>query len=382
MNVFNRNDIFPSWWANSVQKYLSVLAANFQLVKQDATHVMVPAGAGDLAAVVGIQGRWRWSEANVTRAHPGGSSGTYDIFAVAANNKISSTPAPGTDETVYTFELRVLKAGETPTIAPGTLDIYRKIGSCVWNGTEITRVDQLIPAVASHATRHAVGGADPLSPSDISAAGFSTGTLAARPAAGKPGWIYRATDNGIVYRDNGASWDATEWPGRLQPSASGTVPDGWLACEGQAVSRTTYALLFAAIGVFYGPGDGTNTFNLPDHRERVLVGAGGSLGGRGASGGATSVTLTAAQSGLPAHVHDLEAFAKGGEPPSTEASGGKNVVRGDTAGGGSGKGLTMTTVGSFSFGVGVGGVAGGALPASASHTNLQPYLVCAMWIKT
>ena len=53
-----------------------------------------------------------------------------------------------------------------------------------------------------------------------------------------------------------------------------TPPDGWLACDGSAVSRTTYADLFEAIGVMWGAGDGSTTFNLPDMRETIPVGTG------------------------------------------------------------------------------------------------------------
>lgn len=48
----------------------------------------------------------------------------------------------------------------------------------------------------------------------------------------------------------------------------------WLRCQAQAVSRTTYADLFAEIGVTYGPGDGSTTFNLPDGQGRALIGSG------------------------------------------------------------------------------------------------------------
>jgi microcystin-dependent protein len=48
--------------------------------------------------------------------------------------------------------------------------------------------------------------------------------------------------------------------------ARNTPPAGWLKANGAAVSRTTYAVLFAAIGTTFGPGDGTTTFNLPDLR--------------------------------------------------------------------------------------------------------------------
>lgn len=53
-----------------------------------------------------------------------------------------------------------------------------------------------------------------------------------------------------------------------------TAPTGWLLCDGSAVSRTTYADLFAVIGTTYGAGDGT-TFNLPNFSNRVPVGYSG-----------------------------------------------------------------------------------------------------------
>ncbi|BAO20617.1 putative tail collar domain-containing protein [Pseudomonas phage PPpW-3] len=90
-----------------------------------------------------------------------------------------------------------------------------------------------------------------------------------------------------------------------------------MLCYGQAVSRTTYAGLFAVIGITYGAGDGSTTFNLPDLRGRVPAGVdnmGGTAAGRlttaaggvnaavlGAVGGASTHTLTAAQ--MPGHTH-------------------------------------------------------------------------------
>lgn len=52
------------------------------------------------------------------------------------------------------------------------------------------------------------------------------------------------------------------------------APTGFLLCDGSAVSRTTYAALYAVIGTAYGVGDGATTFNLPDFRDRTLIGAG------------------------------------------------------------------------------------------------------------
>ena len=58
------------------------------------------------------------------------------------------------------------------------------------------------------------------------------------------------------------------------PYAGATSPTGWLLCNGQAVSRTSYPRLFAAIGTTYGAGDGSTTFNVPDLRECNPVGIG------------------------------------------------------------------------------------------------------------
>lgn len=107
----------------------------------------------------------------------------------------------------------------------------------------------------------------------------------------------------------------------VSPIAAGTVasfagdnaPAGWLLCDGRAVSRTTYARLFAAIDVKHGAGDGSTTFGLPDCRGRVPLGLdnlGGVSANRvtataadtvGGTGGTETVALTTAQ--MPTHTH-------------------------------------------------------------------------------
>lgn len=62
--------------------------------------------------------------------------------------------------------------------------------------------------------------------------------------------------------------------GTVLPFAGNTEPEGFLFTEGQEVLRNAYPSLFTAIGTTYGEGDGVTTFNLPDYREMVLVGAG------------------------------------------------------------------------------------------------------------
>jgi len=62
--------------------------------------------------------------------------------------------------------------------------------------------------------------------------------------------------------------------GILTPFAGTSAPDGWIICDGDAISRTTFADLFDVIGTTYGAGDGSTTFNIPDLRSRVPIGKG------------------------------------------------------------------------------------------------------------
>lgn len=66
--------------------------------------------------------------------------------------------------------------------------------------------------------------------------------------------------------------------GTVLATARSAAPTGFLLCQGQAVSRTTYAVLFAAIGTTFGGGDGVTTFNLPDLRGRTIFGPDGGVG--------------------------------------------------------------------------------------------------------
>jgi microcystin-dependent protein len=82
-----------------------------------------------------------------------------------------------------------------------------------------------------------------------------------------------------------------------------SAPTGWLLCDGAAVSRTTYANLFAVIGTTYGIGDNSTTFNVPDRRGRFGIGANVTFP-RGSVGGTLTTDGTALTVGqLPAHTH-------------------------------------------------------------------------------
>lgn len=60
--------------------------------------------------------------------------------------------------------------------------------------------------------------------------------------------------------------------GTVLPFAGSTTPNGYLLCDGSAVSRSTYANLFKVIGTTYGAGDGSSTFNLPNLVDRFVEG--------------------------------------------------------------------------------------------------------------
>ena len=109
--------------------------------------------------------------------------------------------------------------------------------------------------------------------------------------------------------------------GVVNPFAGATAPSGWLLCYGQAVSRTKYPVLFTTLSTTYGSGDGSTTFNIPDMRGRAVAGAdnmGGTDAGRlsiantlGTATGTETITLTSAQSGVPAHSHPNTASFSG-----------------------------------------------------------------------
>jgi microcystin-dependent protein len=144
-----------------------------------------------------------------------------------------------------------------------------------------------------------------------------------------------------------------------------SAPTHWLLCDGSEVSRTTYATLFAAIGITYGAGNGTTTFTLPDLRGRVIIMVDGaanritaaSTGGNNADslagqGGTETHTLVTGE--IPAHAH-AETYSDGlGTAPDTILPQSTNA----TGGGGD----TETSLSSDNQG------GGGA------HSNTQPWL--------
>jgi microcystin-dependent protein len=168
--------------------------------------------------------------------------------------------------------------------------------------------------------------------------------------------------------------------GGLLPYIGASAPNANFAlCAGQAISRTTYSVLFALVSTTFGTGDGSTTFNIPDLRGRALFGldnmggsaanritvAGGNFDGTslGATGGAQNHTLVTGE--MPSHTHTdsghTHQFTYNVE--NLGAGGSNDVKNIQTSGGG-------TTVTTQSGTASLSNTGGGA-----AHTILSPAMV-------
>lgn len=148
--------------------------------------------------------------------------------------------------------------------------------------------------------------------------------------------------------------------GEIRLFGADVSPVGWLECDGNAVSQSTYSALYAVLATTWGPDSGGN-FTLPDFRRRVPMGRGGTAVGPpsntiGQAGGEEAHLLSAAESGLPSHSHP---GALAGQIWGT--SGGAGTVQ-------AGAGLTTLYAAS-------GTDNNTATDAVSAHNNVQPSAV-------
>jgi microcystin-dependent protein len=192
-------------------------------------------------------------------------------------------------------------------------------------------------------------------------------------------------------------------PGLIMPYASNPAPTGWLLCQGQAVSRTTYSDLFAVIGTTYGLGDGSTTFNVPNLVGRTVMGydpSGGDpdFGSFGHQGGEKTHVLTAAE--IPSHLHAVGTLTNASDP--AHAHGGATSakimesVNSTTA---TGTAPRVSDIGGLTGGGGTNFNLSFPIPSQAAHTHalsgstantgggaahnvLQPFIALPYIIKT
>ena len=102
-----------------------------------------------------------------------------------------------------------------------------------------------------------------------------------------------ANYEGTKYDYSGANLTGIEGipTATIIPWSTSSVPSGFLECNGAAVSRSTYAALFAIVGTTYGAGDGSSTFNVPDLQDNVAVGKSNNKA-LASTGGANAVAKT------------------------------------------------------------------------------------------
>lgn len=146
------------------------------------------------------------------------------------------------------------------------------------------------------------------------------------------GMIYQS----LVNNNKGnALTDNTKWAintsvsiGDYKHSAQILNHNGWLICNGQAVSRTTYAGLFTIIGTAFGVGDGLTTFNLPDNRGRVAgaIGQGSGLTNRILGNAIGEEQHTQTINEMPSHSHSINRVA-------ASSGGGAGIVADSALGG-------------------------------------------------
>lgn len=151
--------------------------------------------------------------------------------------------------------------------------------------------------------------------------------------------------------------------GAVTAYAGSSAPTGWLLCDGSAVSRATYATLFAITSTLYGAGNGTTTFNVPNLKGKIPVGfdaAETEFDTLGETGGEKTHVLTAAE--LAAHAHAIRLQT------GTTTSGPYLGATGMTATGFANNAGTYTIDNNS--------------PADGAHNNLQPYITLNYIIKT
>lgn len=168
----------------------------------------------------------------------------------------------------------------TPSLPTGTTGVTQ---SATDDSTKIATTAFVQDAIAENATSVSISGGSITGITDLAVADGGTGSSSLTANAVLLGngtsaiQTVAPSTSGNVLTSNGTTWtSATPSPGvpsgAVMAFAMSTAPTGWLEANGAAVSRTTYADLFSAIGTTYGSGDGSTTFNLPDLRGEFIRG--------------------------------------------------------------------------------------------------------------
>lgn len=190
-------------------------------------------------------------------------------------------------------------------------------------------------------------------------------------AAGGGTGLSSSGTSGNVLTSDGSGWvsSAPNYvpTGGMMMWGTASAPSGYLLCNGSAVSRSTYATLFAVVGTTFGTGDGSTTFNLPDFRDRFPVGAGTTYSANSTGGSKDAIVVSHTHTATvtdPGHVH-LIGFQSIDAGPNYGST-----ASGNTAGSQTESAVTGVTVSNSTTG------------SSGTNANLPPYLGIYFIIKT
>jgi hypothetical protein len=263
-----------------------------------------------------------------------------DNFSALNNNKIEMS-------TTSVASITTLSGLTTA----GSLATVGTISSGIWNGTAILSTYGGTGTTSFPAYHLIVASSTGAGLTVVSGTGSSGQFLTSQGASAYPQWTTSSVDQGLDYswtgeHDYSASTTFSNLinitssstinagmrqdgvfggivpTGSIVAYVSSTAPAGWLVADGTAVSRTTYANLFAIISTTYGIGDGSTTFNLPDIRGRNILMA-SSTANMAQTGGESNHTMTSDE--LVAHTHTISAY-------NTTSNGTSGVRGSDTTG--------------------------------------------------
>ncbi|MDX1744354.1 MAG: tail fiber protein [Halobacteriales archaeon] len=302
-------------WLNLLQEHLAGLA-NIKLSKPTSTQIRIEGSDDDDVASLYIEGQQRFRDSNLSFTFSGEASGTYVVYLTA-------------NEPNDSFGIDVRLSG-TPTD-----DYYRRIGTVTWNGSAITNIRREVgrgvrhdhlpldgSGTVAHADLTGLASGDPhtqyMHPD--ARRDFTARVSGVAPVAGSD-LVTKGYVDGIVVPGLPI--------GTIMPFAGGSVPSGWLLCDGSSKSTSTYSTLHGVIGYTFG-GAGSS-FNVPDLQQtfalgKAAAGTGSTLGGTGGSWSHTHTQpshthLTSAHThGTSAHTHSIPTTGSSGSHTHTQGS--------------------------------------------------------------